>query len=309
MSKSINVIMLGPEAVGKTTLLATMYKQMGRIGTMASFNLTATEKTTNYLDDTYLKVSDVLKSESFSPVKSLMTGTQGLVKHEFHVSFNQKQEFEFIFFDIAGGLVRAQGAEQDVKQFKAQLAKSYIIVNVVDGAALMNSLNKGRELLSDSINRPTLVRDLLVPILKDGQPRIILFVITKCEKWFNDPNLQATFEEHYREVLMLIQRHENLAGMLIPVKTLGCVEFSRFEGHGDDEKMVFVRKPNLKFESEDVDQPLRHALSFALSHHHENRNLFSKMLHSITGKHNSFQESLKQFIQECKAYPTYFGKK
>ena len=302
--------MLGPEAVGKTTLLAMMYKQMGRVGTMASFNITATEKTINYLDDTYQKLRDVLKRESFTPIKSLTTGTQGLVKHEFQVYFDQKQEFEFVFFDIAGGLVRAQGAEQDVKQFKVQLAKSYIIVNVIDGAALMNSTNKGRETLSNSINRPTLVRDLLAPILRDGQPRIILFVITKCEKWFNNHDLlQATFEEHHREVLTLIQNSENVAGMLIPVKTLGCVEFSRFEGHGDDEKMVFVRKPNLEFRPEDVDQPLRHALSFALSHHDESRNWIDKAFRSVMGKHNSFQESLEQFIQECKAYPTYFGKK
>ena len=92
-----------------------------------------------------------------------------------------------------------------------------------------------------------------------------------------------------------IQDRPNAVGVVIPVKTLGCVEFSTMEKDSDEEKAIFVRKANKRFEPEFTEQPLQHALAFILSERHNNRRWWEKL---FWGWDPSFRESLIQFIQE-----------
>jgi len=313
----ISVMLLGPSGVGKTTLLATMYKELGRtvyhhekeaehLKSLSSFDITAHQNTGNALDEDYEKLKTLLKQPSFTPLNSPLRGTQGIIKHKFNMSFNQQKLFDLVFYDIKGGLLHTDDSNPDFTTFKAKLAQSYIIMNVIDGAALMNSFTKHRETLHDDVNKPTKIRDLLKFVLDSGRPCIVLFVVNKCETWFHEAQkLRDSFEERHREVINLIRTRDKVAGMYIPVKTLGCVQFSRFEGEGKEEQMVFTRNYEADFKPEDVDQPLRHALSFALSHHHQNRNVLTKMFGSISGKNTAFRKSLRAFLSQCKAYKVY----
>lgn len=317
----ISVMLLGPSGVGKTTLLATMYKELGRtayhneqesehIKSISNFDITAHQNTGNALDNDYEKLKTILKQPSFTPLNSPLRGTQGIIEHKFKMSFGQQKLFDLVFYDIKGGLLHADDSDSDFRTFKKKLTQSYIIINVIDGAALMNSFTKHRETLHDDVNKPTKVRDLLKPVLDSGRPCIVLFVVNKCETWFKEAQkLRDSFEERHREVINLIETRNKVAGMYIPVKTLGCVQFSRFEGEDDKEQMVFVRNYELDFKPEDVDQPLRHALSFALSHYHQNRNVLAKMFGNLSGKNTVFRKSLTAFLGKCKAYKTYRRKK
>ena len=178
-----------------------------------------------------------------------------------------------------------------------------MIINVIDGAVLM----EGSDIFCDKVNKPSRIRDLLRPALLDKQSHLILFVITKCEAWLNNSEGRAKllrkFDERFREVIHLIEDQSNAVGVVIPVKTLGCVEFSRMEKDDGEEKAVFVRRANKKFEPELTEQPLRYALSFVLSERDKNRKWWEKMLRAWDP---SFRESLLQFVQERDTtYKTY----
>jgi GTPase SAR1 family protein len=300
MPKKITMTMLGPEAVGKTTLLATMYSQLTTINETYEhgFDFAPAGNTGKDLRDALDKLREVIEKPAFTRLPPLLAGTAGIIERQFEASFQGKKELELSFYDIAGGLLVATDDEnQDVKEFKRILNQAAVIINVIDGAALV----EGSQLLSDSINQPVRTRELLRMAFNNQQKHLILFVITKCETWLKDEKgqkkLQKAFEDRHQAVINLMKGQQNVVGVLMPVKTLGCVEFSRIEGRGEDETIFFSRKTGLDFSPEKVDQPLRYALDFALSQHDQNRSGWSKFARWLSNKDRVFQIALGKFAQ------------
>lgn len=288
------VMLLGPEAVGKTTLLATMYKELSKIKSNTNFALNAENDTSVNLEDAYQKLGRIIDQPTFTSIKPLLEGTRGIIDHLFNITFNNKKKIDIIFCDIAGGLVNVTTGSQDFKTFQQILNRASVIINVIDGAVLM----EGSEFFCDRINKPSRIRELLRPALNDKQSHMILFVITKCESWLNNnegrARLQKKFDERFQAVIHLIENHDNAVGVLIPVKTLGCVEFSRMEKVGEEERALFVRRANKHFAPEFTEQPLRYALAFVLKEW-EKKRWFAKLFRFWN---TSFKESLLQFICE-----------
>jgi GTPase SAR1 family protein len=290
--------MVGPDGVGKTTLLATMYHQLSQLIDSSHFNLTASADTAKDLFEAYEKLSSILTQPTFTPTGPLLRGTAGIIERQFSIFFKQKRELELIFCDIAGGLIRAERENHpDFQYLTTQLEQSSIIINVIDGSALVES-----EELSQLKNAPQQISKLLQPSLTQTQHNhLILFVITKCEAWLKDEvgksKLELAFEMQYEWLLKQIATLNHCSAVLIPVKTLGCVEFTRLESQGENQEMIFVRKPNLPFAPEKTEQPLRYALAFALSQHDQRRSRWRQVVRWLRHEDIAFQRALLEFAQ------------
>jgi hypothetical protein len=285
------MMMLGPDAVGKTTLLATMYHEFDD---QSGFELSASGDTHQNLLEAYQNLSSIITQPSFTQTGQLLKGTAGIVEHEFEIRFLGKKEVELVFCDIAGGLIRAEkSGNPDFEEFKHKLKQATVIINVIEAPALV----EGDEQLL--VNDPLPFYERLLPTVIDKRNHLILFVITKCEAWLKNESLQKklemAFETHYQRLLKWMEGLDNVAGVLIPVKTLGCVEFTRIDDQSDDHKVIFVRKPNLPFQPENTDQPLRYALAFALSQHDQNRLPWNKFVRWVSNKDIAFQKTLTEF--------------
>ncbi|MBF0226885.1 MAG: hypothetical protein HQK76_15670 [Desulfobacterales bacterium] len=304
MAENFTIMMMGPEAVGKTTLLATMYKELTKMR-QYGFEFMADNDTGLKLDRAYQTLSTIIEQPSFTSIKPLLAGSQGIIGHKFEISFKNKEELDINFFDIAGGLISASNDNPDFATFKEKLKNSSVIFNVIDGAALI----EGDDIFSETVNKPTRIRDLLMPSLReDNRNHLILFVVNKCEKWLKDERerlkLERAFEKRYASVLNLIKEKSNVTGVLMPVQTLGCVEFSRMEGKGEETKAIFIRRANLPFEPKFIDQPLRYAVAFVLSEYRKNKkkNWFEKILETVFGIKTidiAFENALIFFAKEC----------
>ena len=145
-----------------------------------------------------------------------------------------------------------------------RIGRCGVVFNVVDAVALMEA----DAALSDRLNAHTRVAGVLEEALKPGEKRLIVFVLVKCESYLKTEKkrqeLIERFEDRHRAVLNAIERMNRggcrVAGVAIPVNTLGCVEFHEIDGDGN---FAFVRT-HREFAPRDVDQPLRFALAFAL---------------------------------------------
>src|SRR5947209_15616775 len=91
----INMIMLGPSRVGKSSLLATMYREIGKMRT--GFDLTPVDETHDRLDEAYHNLSRVTEQLVFAPVGDLLKGNVGFVEHRFEVAFQGTKEFDLVF--------------------------------------------------------------------------------------------------------------------------------------------------------------------------------------------------------------------
>ncbi len=291
------MMMIGPDGVGKTTLLATMYHQFDK---QSGFELAASKDTADDLQEAYLKLSNIITQPTFTPTGPLLRGTAGIVERKFEMLFKGKKELDFVFYDIAGGLIHADtdSDHHDFKDFQNKLEESLVIMIVIDGSVLV----EGDDFLLAQRNDPIQIYKLLVPTLKnEKRDHLLLFVITKCEAWLKNETrrnqLETAFEKRYRIVLNMLSEQNNVAGVLIPVKTLGCVEFTHIDYHNKHNELIFVRKPNLEFRPQNTDQALRYALAFALLQHDQHRTQLSRLMRWLRDENVAFQKALSEFAE------------
>ena len=311
--RMINMIMLGPSRVGKTSLLATMYKQFAQLG--VSFDFLAVGDTSDQLNDAHQKLEAVTKTSRFTVVEGLLQGTQGFNEHGFKVCFHQRKEFDLIFHDYRGGVLMKAGSDKELEAKQAHdtlrslVSNSHVIFNVLDAAVLMEA----GPTESDTLNSHTRIYELLHDTLQAGEKYLIVFVLVKCETYVKTASsrerLVNRFEERHAAVLRLIeklnQNHKNVVGLLIPARTMGCVEFKEIDDRGN---YVFERKGE-HFKPEEVDQPLRYALSFALNHVNENRWFGERVLRRLAGRGPKFDQALKEFCNGRKSTYKMYGNK
>ena len=289
------MMMIGPDGVGKTTLLATMYHEFDK---QSGFELAASKDTDADLQEAYLKLSNIITQPTFTPTGPLLRGTAGIVERQFEMLFKGKKELDFIFCDIAGGLIHADSDHPDFEEFQNKLEESLVVMIVIDGSILV----EGDDFLSAQRNDPLQIYKLLLPTLIDeSRNHLLLFVVTKCEAWLKNETrrrqLETAFEKRYEIVLNMISEQDNVAGVLIPVKTLGCVEFTHIDYHNKNKELIFVRKPNLEFRPQNTDQALRYALAFALLQHDQRRNQWNRLMRWLRDEHVAFQEALSKFAE------------
>jgi hypothetical protein len=299
----INMVMVGPSRVGKSSLLTTMYREIGKL--KAGFNLTPDATTSDTLDEAFQNLNRVMERLKFAPVEDLLAATKGFLEHRFDVSFHGVKEFDLVFHDFRGGAMKRR-ADPEWEQLEERVASSHVVFNVLDAVALMET----DEIRSDELNGHTRVKELLERTMTAGKKYLIVFVPVKCEAYVKTAGgrdrLVRRFEERHAGVLRLIERlnqaNGNVAALLIPAVTLGCVEFKEIDPEGN---FVFVRN-HQDFAPRDVDQPLRYALSFALSRVHEDRDLWTWFINFLTGRGQAFGQALNDFCKGRKdEYKTY----
>lgn len=107
-----------------------------------------------------------------------------------------------------------------------------------------------------------------------------------------------------RLIEKLNEQNKNVAALLIPAITLGCVEFKEIDQDGN---FVFERTRK-DFEPREVDQPLRYALHFVLKRFDESRSVWDRLYRWWYGLDKAFLADLSKFAAHRKPdYKKYGG--
>jgi len=303
-TREIHMIMLGPGRVGKSSLLATIYHEINKL--KVGFELIPIGETKDRLEASYRELSSVMEREVFVPVDDLVKGTRGFVEYRLEVTFRQSRVFDLVFHDFRGGALTETG--NDLNTLREKVEKSHVIFNLLDAVTLMELDTKDEY---ERRNAHEKVSQLLHRALQPNEKYLILFVLVKCESYIKTASsrerLVKRFEERHAPVLQLINNRNltsrNVVGLLIPVITLGCVEFKKIDSEGN---YIFDRN-HRDFEPREVDQPLRYALGFALNRVEENRGFFSDLWRYLSGEGKAFNQALKDFCKQHKTGYKVYG--
>ena len=297
------MIVLGPSGVGKTSLLATMYKEFAKLE--SSFGFLPVGDVQNRLDDAYHKLARAKTHERFEFVGGLLPGSQTFSEYPFDVTLNGKPQFGICFHDYRGGAM-AKVSDGEYAPLLERISRCRVIFIVVDAVALMEA----DAVRCDELNAHTTVATVLQRALKPDEKRLIVFVLIKCESYLKTETrkreLIGRFQDRHRAVLNVIgalnKGDHNIVGVTIPVNTLGCVEYQETDAEGN---FIFVRT-HREFAPKDVDQPLRFALAFALKELDGDRGWFRKIWRKVQGEKALFQQALSEFGRKRRAgYPVY----
>lgn len=113
-----------------------------------------------------------------------------------------------------------------------------IYVIAIDTPYLMEAINPENDLCDESINMAYNHVDDIHSYLtyiddKDGaDSKLVLFVPIKCEKWIHEgetDKVTQRIKEVYKTVLSALDKYKNLKVDIIPVETVGAIEFKEHQ--------------------------------------------------------------------------------
>lgn len=266
MSDNVNaleVIVFGNSAVGKTSLLSSMYMQMEAQGVSSCNGMTFTpvdDEEFKILKNKWVSLRESIRSSEFtSPPPRPYQGTTQDVEHDF-VFQTRHNALPVRFVDTKGGAT----GNLDSKLI-ARINNSFLTICVVDAAILMEC----DDTTNDTLNCPHEIKRILQRILEDNDetaPISCMFVLTKCEKYMRTQEerkrMVARFEKIFSSALMYAA-DQRFPLFYLPVQTMGCVEFSMIDPITKELKFKTV---NQNFQPKDVIFPLAHLLKVFLSY-------------------------------------------
>lgn len=252
--------MLGPQGVGKTSLLAGLCDQLNRINRLSSMKLVATPESSARLKG---HVQQMLDQSWVRGVRSWpeIAGTTEQQAYHFQL-FSTVADFQIdIQFDDFPGDYLRQQPERIVRFIRA----SNIVLLVIDTPALLTESGRWHE----TINAGRQLTDLFKRALQEIEtPKLLLIVPVKCERYLYGREYQTLLAAVQKEYAGLINflghMKKEIAVAITPVQILGGVHFA---GCLDREKPIFLfeKKPELiLYSPRDMEQPLLYSLSFVL---------------------------------------------
>ena len=230
MDKPVEVILLGNRGTGKTTMLSVMSHCLAQ--DEAKFHplyLEPKDEDFKELNDRWSKLLEKAKTGKF--FTEVREGTSEIIKHGFKFS-NGSESLDCSFIDTPGLWTKDSNA-----QLRKRVSNAIAIICIVDAVDLMESSEEGARDKCAVAGIHRLLHAIAEIRQKNHMltPAKCLFVLTKCERYMHSSEarenriaLAEKFTSCFRQVLKLV----DLTSYYLPVETLGCFEFERFDEDG-----------------------------------------------------------------------------
>jgi len=311
--EKLEITMLGPSGVGKTTLLTAMYEQFESNIGLTDLQLTPNDESSAILQDRLVELKSMLDVFEAKDRKGIM-GTEAAAGPESLRSFifgigkkASTPSLELHFRDYPGGYHTAKAAPEEKEFVKNLLQKSVAVLIAIDTPALMEQKGKFHE----RINRPQQIKDLIKQAYQDlNSPRLVIFAPIKCEKYLTNEQSTKELVNNVRQGYAGLLNYFNsekvtpwITSVITPVQTVGSVVFSRLEVDTQNLPHFYFRKirHDAQYNPQDSEQPLRYLLRFLLKLHYENRSwgIFD-FLRDLLKVDEPLKKAINEFANGCK---------
>lgn len=270
----MKVCMMGPRAVGKTTILTAVFNETKNSISDTFLKLTARGDTDAALDARLKELKAAFKyKEDISTVGQ--TPNAGLaataVESEFLFSFGilgKEPVLDMEIKDFPGE--RVDDNPQRVTQF---IRESTAVFIAIDTPHMMELDGKYNEVKNRTADITKFFRQAINDIDKE---KLVILIPLKCEKYQHERRMSEVLEctkKTYSELVKLFSQHGRICCTIAPIITLGGVEFECF--NMDDTNQVIVNakgvpehvkykyvSENAKYQPLFCSQPLYAMLSF-----------------------------------------------
>lgn len=276
----LNIIIVAPKGVGKTSVLAAMHEELRKTVESTGLKISCSDsKTLDAIEDCKRNLKLIgsrLKDKLLTPTEPLEDplSDEGFL---FEVGTDSKKFIKIRFTDPSGEYFNPEASDYQKNYVKEQLKKCHAIVIPIDASALMEGKTgrvKNTEIGFCHIekNNPALITDLLKDAYTEVQiPRLVIFAPVKCETYMKQDaeSLLDHVKIGYKELLSFFKcdrLYNDVAVVVTPVQTIGNVVFAYHEPKSENSELTnfeFHKMPiNAPYDPKDGDQPLRYILRF-----------------------------------------------
>lgn len=290
----MKVCMMGPRAVGKTTILTAIFNNTQEsIGMHTDMHLTAESATAAELIERqhFLNAIFAERRQISDRPDAGLAATNTVNTFDFHFGLKGKApRINLEIKDFPGEFVQHKGEE--VLRF---IDESTGIFIAIDTPHLME--DGGR--YNEAKNRPALITDFFRKVVeKLNSEKLVLLVPLKCERYFNEGRMGEVAERVktvYAELIALLRASRKVACAVTPILTLGDVEYDDMQRNelrevvmndfGTPARVDYrFCGPNAKYNPAFCVQPLYYLLSFLAAQYKRNRrsaDFLSRLLGSL----------------------------
>lgn len=305
----LKITLLGPSAVGKTSLLTSMYEQFKRISFQANLQLIPEAESHAILKKRLKELKSLTETFKVQPGAGI-SGSSEVRSFIFDLAEQEKKPFlRLNFYDYPGGFISDKASPNERKFVRELMNDAAAVVIAIDTPALM--MSKGK--FNEYINKPKQITAMFKEAYKDiREPRLVIFAPVKCEMEMIKGDRAAKqllerIKKEYADLLNFLSSpplNSQVAIAITPVQTLGSVICTMIEEPRNNYLPTFgFRKisRDAEYSPVDNDQPLRYLLRFLLKMHHEERTpKFLQAVVSWIGLDVHIKNALTQFSKGCK---------
>lgn len=281
MTNELNIIMVAPRQIGKTSLLAAMHEEFDKTFERANLQTWTDDSALEAITDCkrVLRTIDPKFKKKVKRTQPMIDpwNDEGFI---FELGSGGRKFMKLRFTDPSGGYFALDAAQTQKDYVKQQLLKCDAVIIPIDATALMekktgrvsyNEVGTWHEGKNDPERITTLLKAAYAGL---SVPRLIILAPVKCETYMRTSQDAENLLDHvqmgYRELLDFLKSDAlfgKVAVVVTPVQTVGNSVFA-YHKTGDDGFIQFeYNKTEIKapYAPKDGDQPLRYVLRFLLN--------------------------------------------
>lgn len=302
----MKICMMGPRAVGKTTILTAIFNDTQEsIGATTKMHLTAEAATSAELTDRkrYLDSIFTNRQNITDRPEAGIAASSTVTTFDFHFGLKGKEpRINLEIKDFPGEYVVSD--PDAVMRF---IRESVGVFIAIDTPHLMEENGRFNEIK----NKPSAITNFFKTTLPklEGE-KLVLLVPLKCERYFNERRMDevaAKVKESYAELIEQLRKSQRVACAITPILTLGDVEFDSMERDNGGEIAInefgTPRQVNYRFVGEKAKynpafcvQPLYYLLSFIAAQYKRNRSNLDLMTRLIGSIFDTDEELLDEIL-------------
>lgn len=300
---TIRATMMGPRAVGKTSIMASIFSETRDSIAGTNLYFRSSIESLSTLSNKRLALMQIFeKKETLSdaPNVGAIAASNEETKFVFEMGYVGRQKSVNIeITDFPGEYL--QDNPQKVADY---IADSQVIMIAIDTPYLMEKDGQYNE----EKNHITWVTNFIVNHSNELKDKLILFVPLKCERYFHDgkiDDVQSRIEREYTTIISFCNT-ANIACAIVPIQTLGGVEFDSFIDNTNS--LSFITKlSKYRFVGADAEykplfcvQPMYYLLVYVANYYAWANQQSSNAWEGFKNSLYSFLKNDKDFLVEIK---------
>lgn len=282
MTNELNIIMVAPKQIGKTSLLAAMHEEFHKTFERANLQTwTDDTKTLQAITECkqILRTIDPKFKKSVKRTQPELDpwNDEGFV---FELGSGGRKFMKLRFTDPSGEYFKLNATQIQKDYVKEQLLKCDAVIIPIDATALMekktgrvnySEVGTWHEEKNDPERITTLLKDAYAGLTV---PRLVILAPVKCETYMRTSQDAENLIQHvqigYQKLLNFLKSDGlfgKVAVVVTPVQTVGNVVFAYHKTDDEGFTTFYYNKTEIKapYAPKDGDQPLRYILRFLLN--------------------------------------------